>query len=203
MALKDTWTRLEDPTSELVKKYLRKYQDNKHYSNEDEIQKIITNGIYDKHKYETILLTVVVINELYSTSIYKVYSIADHIYNNRDEIHRLIDDGDSKAIAGIATGHDIISSKNKKELNFYSFASKYCNYLNPEEFPIYDSYIENMLCFYNKKEPFAKFKRGDLRDYDTFRDVILKFREHFMLNEFKLRDIDKFLWLYGKDLFKL
>lgn len=203
MALKDTWLELKTPTAELVNEYLHKYQNDEHYSYEDKIQKIIKECVYDKEKYETIILTVVVINQLYSTNIYKVYSIADHIYKNRAMIHELIDNGDSRAIERIAVGHDIVSSKNKKELNFYSFASKYCNYLKPDDFPIYDSYIENMLCFYNKKESFGKFKREDLRNYERFRDTIKQFKEYFKLDAFSLRDIDKFLWLYGKASFKL
>lgn len=202
MKLNEALVKAEVPTSGLVKKYLKLFQNDKHYSNEDKIQRLITRNIYDKDKYETILLTIVVINQLYSTNIYKIYQIADHIYKNREVIHSLISNGDSKAIKEIAIGHGLKSSKRQsdEDINFYSFASKYCNYLNANEFPIYDSYIENMLCIYNKRDSFGNFKREDLRQYSVFKNAIKSFIEHYKLEVFKLRDIDKFLWLYGKEL---
>jgi hypothetical protein len=198
MKFEEVVKKAEKPSIELVERYKVKFETNKRYSNEDKIQKLIVEKIFDKDKYETILLTVVLINELYSTNIYRTDLITEHIYINRNTIHTLIKNGESKAIELVAKGHGI------KELNFYSFASKYCNYFNPEEFPIYDSYIENMLCAYKVQDTsFEKFKRSSLKDYETFRNIIRKFRSHYELENFQLRDIDKFLWLYGKELFSL
>lgn len=197
MKLEVAAIRAEKPSNELVRKYKLKFETDKKYSNEDKIQKIITEKIFDRDKYETILITVILINKLYSTNIYKTDLMADHIYKNRERIHSLIKSGDSKAIEAVAKGHGI------KDLNFYSFASKYCNYFNAEEFPIYDSYIENMLCVYKLKDSsFEKFKREELKNYEKFRNIIRKFRSHYQLDDYHLREIDKFLWLYGKELFQ-
>lgn len=195
MKTKELIARLKYPTEELVREYQEEFS--KDYGVEDKMQKLIVEKVYDKDTYEAILLTAIIINELYSTNIRRIKIMADHIFNHKDEIHSLIADGDAKAVDAIAMGHGLKSGKNGKEFNFYSFASKYCNYLNPDKFPIYDSYVDQMLASYNLMEHFADFTGTDLRDYGKFSDVVLKFMKHFRLEQFSLREIDKFLWLYG------
>ena len=34
--------------------------------------------------------------------------------------------------------------------HFYSFATKYCSHHNQIEYPIFDSYVDTILCFYKK-----------------------------------------------------
>lgn len=190
---------LEQPTAELIERYQSEYRESA-FGVEDKMQELIVGKVHDKSKYETILLTTIIINELYSTSIRRIDIMAKHIFQHTDEIHSLIANGDAKAINAIAVGHGLTARDTGKEFNFYSFASKYCNYLNPDKFPIYDSYVEAMLFSYNKKYDFADFTKADLKDYETFRNVVLKFRKHFGLEQFSLREIDKFLWLYGTRL---
>ena len=193
----------KQPTVELVLSVKKEFEENERYSNEDKIQKIITEKVFDKERYETYLMTVILINELYSTNIYRTDIIANHIFKNRDEIYFLIKNGDSKAVERIAKGHGVgvKTEENKKELNFYSFASKYCNYFNSEEFPIYDSYIDNMLWIYKNNDSFHIFKREDMKNYESFRSIVREFRIYYNLQKFSLRDIDKFLWLYGKTIY--
>ena len=50
-----------------------------------------------------------------------------------------------------------------KTRNHYSFASKYCSHHFPEDYPIFDSYVEKMLRFYAKADQFASFKPAELR----------------------------------------
>ena len=58
-----------------------------------------------------------------------------------------------------------------------------------------------MLIYFKGKDKFAKFTREDLRDYTKFRNVLLEFRKYYDLEEYSLRDIDKYLWLCGKEHF--
>ena len=71
MKFEEVVKKAEKPSIELVERYKVKFEINKRYSNEEKIQKLIVEKIFDKDKYETILLTVVLINKLYSTNIYK------------------------------------------------------------------------------------------------------------------------------------
>ena len=71
--------------------------------------------------------------------------IAYHIYNIKD-IDNALKKGEYSLIDRIARGHGV-SSKGK-EKHFYSFASKYCSFHNPEKFAIYDMLIQDLLVKY-------------------------------------------------------
>jgi hypothetical protein len=46
----------------------------------------------------------------------------------------------------------------KREINFYSFATKYCSHHKPEMYPIYDSYVDKMLGYFKKRTIFISLK---------------------------------------------
>ena len=79
---------------------------------------------------------------------------------------------------------------NGKKKYFYSFASKYCSHHNQVEFPIYDSYVDIVLRYFRKADKFYKFK-----------NILLKFKEYYGLQEFSLKELDKYLWQFGKFYF--
>lgn len=80
------------------------------------------------------------------------------------------------------------------EKNFYSFASKYCSHHNPKDYPIYDSYVGKVLCYFEENDHFAGFKTKDLRDYEKFKGIIISFREFYGLEKYDLKQIDQYLW---------
>ena len=84
---------------------------------------------------------------------------------------------------------------------FYSFSTKYCSHHNPNEYPIYDSYVEKVLKYFRKTDKFSKFKNADLKDYQKFKNIIIAFREYYDLEEFNLKEIDQYLWQLGKEYF--
>jgi hypothetical protein len=94
----------------------------------------------------------------------------------------------------------LITIKGKRK-NFYSFASKYCSHHVPEIFPIYDSFVEKMLLHYASADGFVLFKKTDLKQYDSFVQIIMAFQKFYGLGKFSLRQIDVFLWLAGKEFF--
>ncbi len=203
MTLKEAAQRAKLPTVEFVQEQLSKFDLEENYQHEERVKQEIIRKL-DRNRYETILLTVIVINELYSTHIINKVQLAKHIFNNRQEIFSLIDNGDNKAVERVAKGHGIGL---KKEINFYSFASKFCYYFNENDFPIYDSYVENMLRMYNTMDKFHDFIKIDFRDYGKFKDIIDRFMNYYGLkaepHKFTIRDIDKFLWFYGtRDVLK-
>ncbi len=57
----------------------------------------------------------------------------------------------------IATGHDIRTKMNNKEINFYSFATKYCNWHNKASYAIYDSFVDKVLMAYKRNDKFSTF----------------------------------------------
>jgi len=83
----------------------------------------------------------------------------------------------------------------------YSFATKYYSWHAPHIYPIYDSFVDQLLWAYQKQEKFAAFKREELLVYTRYREILDKFLEHYALKQFGYKDLDKFLWLYGREVF--
>lgn len=79
---------------------------------------------------------------------------------------------------------------NNVEKNFYSFATKYCSHHCPLDFPIYDSYVEKVLCYFRNRDKFASFKNQDLKDYAKFKGILIEFRSFYGLNKYNLKEIE-------------
>ena len=143
---------------------------------------------------EHVLLKVSALNDFYSTNIFDKYSVARHIV--KLNIDSRLADSDRDLV------NELTQVRIKSRvINFYSFATKYCNHHNTADYPIYDSYVEKMLLYFNRVGKFADFKKLDLKNYARFVEIILAFRSHYSLNQFSLREIDIYLWLDGKDAF--
>jgi len=142
-----------------------------------------------------VILKVSALNDFYSTNIFDTYSVAERILSIKDFNERL-KNADYSLVNEIAQ-----VTINGKTKNFYSFASKYCSHHRPDLFPIYDSYVEKMLLFYDKNTRFMTCKKLDLKNYQKFVSTIKGFQEAYKLEKFSLRDIDVFLWQVGKKYF--
>lgn len=184
------------PTKVLVEKYLADYNKDPRYMHEDPLQCRLKDSF--RGDYEDILLVVVVLNQLYGTNLYDVYRMADYIDARKDEILPAIEQGRSEAVGMIASGHGIGRSECKESV-FYSFATKFCHFLNPNDYPIFDSYVEKMLKAYNRQFGFYADTRSDIRDYAVFKAWVQAFVAYFGLH-FTFREIDKFLWYYGSQV---
>lgn len=79
------------------------------------------------------------------------------------------------------------------ERNFYSFATKYCSHHNPLDYPIYDSYVEKVLCHFRDRDKFTLFKTPDLKDYEKFKGTLIDFRSFYGLDQYNLKEIDKYM----------
>lgn len=145
--------------------------------------------------FDEILIKVILINQIYNTNIFDVYQLSKDILNIG--IDKYIAEGDTNLVYKIANSYKI--SRNKY---CYSFATKYCNFHN-EVFPIYDSIVEAVLYQYMLKDKFSKFKKFELRDYNKFINVLVDFKNFYKLDNISYKDLDKFLWQYGKTYFKM
>ena len=190
---------MKTPTSALIDTYIKKFNnDDRYYPADQAITKLF--DAFPKNEYlEDILLKISVLNDLYSTNILGTFAMAKHI--QKLGIDNALNIGDPHIVNKIAVGHGIKSSKTKKELNFYSFATKYCNWHNLEQYAIFDSFVEKILLAYKKQDKFTNFTKAGLRDFPTFKRVVQDFMCFYDLNGHNLKEIDKFLWIYGKELF--
>lgn len=139
---------------------------------------------------EDIIIKCSALNDFYSTNIFDIHTMAQHILSLR--IDERLKKGDCSLVNDIA--HVEV---NGKEHFFYSFATKYCSHHQPKKFSIYDSYVEKVLLSMNKKENFTNFKKEDLKDYYKYMDVISSFQQKFGL-KYNPKDLDRYLWQLGK-----
>lgn len=143
------------------------------------------------NRIEDVLIKCSALNDFYSTNIFGIHTLAEHILSLN--IDKRLYQVDYTLIGDIAK-----VEVNGKEHCFYSFATKYCSHHLPEKYAIYDNYVEKVLLTMNKKKPFANFKREDLKDYETYMGVIRGFSQHFGLTQFSIKQLDQYLWQLGK-----
>lgn len=188
--------RIPKPSVKEIKKYKEKYKVMVNYKHQERSLNKLFHGmdIDRNNKIENILLKVCCLNQFYSTNIFNVYAIAEHILELG--IDRRLNKLDLKLVNDIAK----VKIK-KKTINFYSFASKYCSHHHTDFYPIYDSFVEKMLMHFKKKDEFFKFKKSDLKDYPAFYEIIYSFMEFYGLEKQNLRDVDRYLWIAGKKHF--
>lgn len=183
------------PTPNELDYWLRQWDLLPDYTKQEEAINELFSGLYKSNKdLKSILIKCSVLNDFYSTNIFKVYPVACRILEL--DIDDKLEKGDLSIVNAIASNK--ISDKDK---NFYSFASKYCSHHNQEEYPIYDSYVDQMLRYFRKVDGFYNFDNSDLKDYPKFKNILLKFKKFYKLEAYSLKDIDKYLWQAGKKYF--
>ena len=184
------------PNKDIIKEYLVKWDNlEDHYIwQESSLDKLF----HKDYKYNTDLKEILIkcscLNDFYSTNIFLIYPVAKNIFDLN--IDKRLEQGDPSLVNDIARVN--ISGKEK---TFYSFASKYCSHHNNIEFPIYDYFVDRMLVYFQKKDKFSNFIKEDLKDYVKFKNILIDFKKYYDIDEFNLRDIDKYLWIAGKEYF--
>lgn len=140
-----------------------------------------------------VLLKCSTLNDFYSTKIYKTYSVAMNIISITDFDSRLRH-GDDSLVKAIAE----VDGRNN-----YSFATKYCSHHQPTLFPIYDRYVADVLEALRRQYPDVMpfLRKEELKEYSIFRKAIDSVRDHFGLGGYTYKDIDRYLWLLGKEYF--
>ena len=131
----------------------------------------------------------------YSTNIFAIFPVAKHILNL--QIDNRLKSKDVTLVNDIAN-----VSINGTKKNFYSFASKYCSHHDPINYPIYDSYVEKILLYFKEKDNFLNFKVNDLKDYKKFKKILIEFKKYYDVNNYSLKDIDRYIWQLGKEYFQ-
>lgn len=184
------------PSPKEIKKYLKLWNSLENYTlQESSLNKLFSKTYPLNNNLNDVLIKVCSLNDFYSTNIFSPFTVAKHIVSLK------IDDGIEKNDLEIVNKIGKVRMKGNKEINFYSFATKYCSHHKPTIYPIYDSYVEKILIYFKKKHKFADFSRKDLRLYVQFRKILLEFREYYGLEQFNLKQIDQYLWQAGKKYF--
>lgn len=183
------------PCAAEVEKYLQKWDELDGYPEQEKaLDELFLHLCPQNKSLPDILLKCAVLNTFYSTNIYSITPVARHILEL---------DIDSRLSMGKLTliGELQRVTISGKEMHFYSFATKYCSHHQPELYPIYDSYVEKMLCYFRNVDGFFGFRDNELKDYRFFKSVLARFQVAYGLEEYSIKDIDKYLWQLGKTYF--
>lgn len=183
------------PSIEQVEYYLQAWNKLENYRlQEDALDKLFLDLCTKNIEISDILLKVVALNDFYSTNIFSVYPVAKHILSL--DIDSRLNSGDITLVSDL---QKVIIGGTVK--NFYSFSTKYCSHHKPLDFPIYDSYVEKVLCYFRDRDGFSNFKTLELKDYKKFKDTLVEFKYFYGLDKYDLKKIDRYMWQLGKDYF--
>ncbi len=183
------------PSDTIVRGYLSEWKHLEKYRLQEASLGLLFRDLCPRNEQiEHVLLKVCALNDFYSTNIFDTYSVAKHILDKN--VDSRLSSGDLSLVNDIA----LVSIKSKTK-NFYSFASKYCSHHLPNDFPIFDSFVEKVLLNHQRSDRFTEFKKPELRDYKRFIEIIRNFKTFYHLERFTLREIDIYLWLAGKEYF--
>lgn len=151
--------------------------------------------------FEPVYEKTVLINTLYSTVVYDTLNMAKHIVSRNIDLKLM--SADLSVIGDMRAGHGIRSNRGlNKEIDFYSFSTKYAAFHRPDVFPLFDNYVMRLLSQFNKSYEFTeKFSYEALRDYERFKKTVDKFSEFVNMESFLYEKFDHALWLYGKYIF--
>jgi len=183
------------PSPEQVEFYLAKCSELENYHlQEDALNKLFFELCPKNTDVIDILLKASTLNDFYSTNIFSIYPVAKHICDLDIDVR--LKAGDVTLVRDIQ-----YVTIGDTEKNFYSFASKYCSHHNPLDYPIYDSYVDEVLRFFRNRDSFSDFQDADLKDYVKFKGILIDFRAFYSLDKYNLKQIDQYVWLLGKDYF--
>lgn len=184
------------PSSIEVQYYLNLWdQLENYYLQESSLRKLFTKTYPYNNCLDDVLIKVCSLNDFYSTNIFSPFTVAKHIVALN--IDKKLKKNDLNLVNQIAN----IKMNGGRHINFYSFATKYCSHHKPTEYPIYDSYVDKMLMYFKRKDPFYKFTKNDLKKYSTYKKILMEFRKYYGLTQYNLKQIDKYLWQAGKKYF--
>ena len=183
------------PSPQEVAEYEQKWNTLADYVNqENALNKLFFNLCPENKDMSDILIKCSSLNDFYSTNIFKVHNVAKHFLNQKIDERLAV--GDLNLVMDLAN-----IEINGKRFFFYSFATKYCSHHRPDIYPIYDSYVNKLLKYFRNRDGFMAFKESNLKEYCSYYNIIQSFKSFYGLQEFSVKQIDKYLWQLGKEAF--
>lgn len=184
------------PCAAEVEKYLAVWDEQDSYRlQEKALDKLFFDTYPNNTCFEDVMIKVTCLNALYSTNIYSPYTVAVHILNLG--IDERLKAGDASLVQEIA----LVTMGNDETKNFYSFATKYCSHHQPLQYAIWDSYVDEVLKYFRNVDGFADFADQDLKDQAKFKSILFQFAAFYGIQQYNLKDLDRYLWQLGKDKF--
>lgn len=185
-------------TKELLDQFTAIFLRHPRYSVSDRAIRMVMDAMPKNTTLPEVVAKVSVIKTLYATPIYDVYSICERIVHV-PTFDLLLERGDLEAVKIVRSGHGIRMKKTNKELDFYSFATKYCSFHNPREYPIYDNLVADLLWTLNKEHKWThNLYKYSLLDYGQFKTLLDTCAQFYSLGVESYKTLDQGLWIFAK-----
>ncbi|MDR0481718.1 MAG: hypothetical protein LBH13_00935 [Cellulomonadaceae bacterium] len=190
---KGTGVKIQRPAPSVVEHYLHLWKARGSEAIDLALTELFSRD-FENTDLGTVAVKVAALNGLYATNVYAQLAMAKNIVTLKIGTDLRADEVNPALVERIAR----LPVANRR---FYSFATKYCAMHRPDLYPIFDSLIARVLSRFQRQESFDQFSKGETwrGDYAVFNRSILRFREHFGLEQYNVRDIDKYLWTLAKE----
>ena len=182
--------KLHVPTIEDAKRVLAEYEKGA-YGRTDRAIFTLVNQYRKNDALEPVLLKAAVINGLYSTNVFGIYAMAEHI------VQIGVDDYLSRRSPDVVERIANAEIGGKKRC-FFSFATKYCSFHDPDTYPKYDKVVWWMLQQLRLAGAIRKFEDSELDRYAGFQSLMIETRDALGMNTLSLQQLDKVFWILGK-----
>jgi hypothetical protein len=187
-------TQLHLPTEHIVREYLELFRGDAVLRETEDALRTLFQQFPSNERCDEVLPKVATLNTLYNAGLLsiEIHPVARHICHIH--IDERLRRGDLDVV------HSIATPLTRGEFRcVYSFATKFASFHHPQAFAIYDEYVDSVLWEYALQHRFSRFQRNQLKIYPEFSRVVDDFVAHFDLARFTRKEIDMFLWLYGKE----
>ena len=197
----------ELPTREGVIKACKQFADD----DENKAIEPALTDLFAKYPHNTseaqVLLKVVTLNVLYSTQIPTRAPDCPNVFDIAECIPKLnIDRAFKESSLEIVNTISTTQFPGKRQINRFSFATKYASWHRQDIYPMWDGNVQTYLTCLRKLHPaeWVKFADGfrlssNEWSYLEFHALMVRFRDHFGLTEVSFKNLDKFLWWHGRD----
>ena len=199
--------RVPTPSPAEVQKYLAQWHAGNNEKLDVALRTLFEEVMPNNTDFGEVAVKAAALNELYKTGILAVVEVATHIVELGIDARLAEDTVDADLIEAIAT---VVIGGNRR--HNYVFATKYCSFHRPNLYPIYDSLVAGVLnTLLQQGETFDSFGPDEhwrtdppscgsiSHNYAIWCRSIAKFRTHYGLEAFSIRDIDKYLWMLAKE----
>lgn len=172
---------------------------------EEELLNVVFNELNENSSITVMQTAVLLLDGIYHTRLQSPIRFANAIYDRVKKENLLEEIRNAKRDDEIIKCVDAIATADIGYNYAYSFATKFCNRINKKQFPIFDSYVAGLLWNYQNIEPYKEhlgehFNQASMGKYRSFLEKYRKFAKAFSLEAFDYKEIDIFMWTYGKVL---
>lgn len=138
---------------------------------------------------ETCLIKSVVINSLYSTQVFAIVRMAEHI-------HEVLNDTDLNPadVSLVEEMAELTDDRTGKKRRFISFAAKFCHFfIDEKRYPIYDEVARDSLLLHLGSQLYVK---DNSKQYHAFCENLNMLRDTIRISA-STRQLDRYLWIIG------